>query len=258
MQRQSSDLIAVTLVAVLSAALILITTTIPILRLVCALPLVLVLPGYAITAACFPTRSLGLAERLLFSLGLSLVVTALAGLALNGSPWGLQAGSWTCVLLGIVVGASAIAWWRRKRNVSAAIASADGHFKLNFHAGLLLGLSVLVTGAAVGLAKIPAPPNNVSGYTLLWMIPAGDGNANDFRLGVTSDEFATTTYHLQVMAGGRLIFEQPKLQLAPGAAWTTRIGLPSDPASSGSVEAVLYRLDNPSVVYRHVKLQRGE
>jgi hypothetical protein len=55
------------------------------------LPLVLVLPGYAVTAALFPNRSLGVPERLVFSLGLSVAIVVLGGLLLNVTPFGVRA-----------------------------------------------------------------------------------------------------------------------------------------------------------------------
>jgi hypothetical protein len=105
---------------------------------------------------------------------------------------------------------------------------------------------------------MPTPPSGVSGYTLLWMVPAGDGNANDFRLGVNSQEFEAATYRLQVNVGGRPLREWPELKLAPGDSWESPIGLPSDRAGAGSVEAVLYRSDDPGTVYRRVELRLGE
>src|SRR3954468_21171576 len=83
-------------------------------RVLVALPFVLVLPGLALTAALFPTGALDVAERLLFSLGLSLAITALGGLVLQLTPWGLRPASWA-LLLGLVTlaaGAAAFLRWR--------------------------------------------------------------------------------------------------------------------------------------------------
>ena len=258
MQRPSNDLIVVIVIAVLSGVVSLLAPAISIVRLVCALPLVLFLPGYAITAACFPQRPLDAVERLLFSLGISLAVTALIGLVLQWTHLSLQASTWAIVLSMTVVAASAIAWLRRKQYAAAEASPASMHSRPSFREGLLLGLAILVTGTAVGIARLPTPPSSVSGYTLLWMVPAGDGNVNDFRLGVSSQEFEATTYRLQVSVDGRLIGEWPELKLAPGDSWESLIGLPSDRAGAGSVEAVLYRSDDPGTVYRRVELRLGE
>jgi uncharacterized membrane protein len=258
MSRQPNDLTVVIVSAVLCAILTQIASAFPLIRLVAALPLVLFLPGYAISVAIFPRRFFGVVERLLLSLGLSLIGVALAGLALYWITVSLQAGTWAIVLSGITVCASAIAWWRRKRTHSIAALPLKPHFNLSLRDSLLLSLAILVVAAAIGLARMPTPPRGVSGYTLVWMIPAGDGNINDYRLGVSSMEFSSVSYRLQVLLDGQVIREWPELRLASGESWETSVELQSNQAGAGSVEAMLYRLDNPDVVYRHVKLQRGE
>jgi uncharacterized membrane protein len=257
MSRHPNDLIAVMAGAVLCALLTQVASAIPVIRLIGAMPLVLFLPGYTITTAAFTRRSLGIPERLLFSLGISLCVVVLTGLALQWTSWGLQAGTWAIVLAGIVVCATAITW-RRRRNQSTEASPLKIHLHLRFQDGLLLGLAILVCVAAIGLARMPTPPKGVSGYTLLWMIPAADGNANDYRLGVNSMEFSTTAFRLEVMVDNQVIREWPDLKFAPGESWETSIVLQDNRAGAGSVEAMLYRLDNPDVIYRQVKLQRGE
>jgi hypothetical protein len=257
MQRPSSDLLAVMIIAALSAALALVLPADSIVRLICALPLVLFLPGYAITAALFPPRSLGVPERLLFSLGLSVIVTALAGLALNLTPWGLQTSTWAIALAAIVLLAGTIAW-RRRQDAAITAVPVDTQFKLRFREGLLLGLAVLVTGTAIGLTRLPVAPDGVAGYTSLWMIPADPGSSNDFRLGLNSSEFTETRYRLQVSVGDQVVQAWPELSLKPGEVWETTIGLRSDQVVSGTIVADLYRLDNPTTIYRHVKLWRGE
>src|SRR5918997_6967724 len=71
-------------------------------------PLVLFLPGYGLTAA-LENRQLSPPERLLFSVGLSLALTVLAGLVLSWTPWGLQRGSWAVLLGGMRLAATLVA-----------------------------------------------------------------------------------------------------------------------------------------------------
>ena len=60
-------------------------------RVVLGLAFVLVAPGYALTAALFPTKDdLLAAERLALCLGLSVAVVPLLGLVLNYTPWGIR------------------------------------------------------------------------------------------------------------------------------------------------------------------------
>jgi len=257
MRRPPNDLLAVMVIAGLSAVLTLVLPANSIARLICALPLVLFLPGYAMTAALFQPRSLGVPERLLFSLGLSVIVTALAGLALNLTPWGLQTSTWAIALAAIVLLAGAIAW-RRWQDTAITSVPVDMKFKLRFRDGLFLGLAVLVTGAAIGLTRLPVAPDGVAGYTSLWMIPANPGSSNDFRLGINSGEFAETRYRVQVSVGDQVVNTWPELSLTPGEAWETTIGLQSNQVVSETITADLYKLDDPKTIYRHVKLWRGQ
>jgi uncharacterized membrane protein len=258
MRQHSNDLFTVMVIAGLSALLVMVMPTNSIVRIIFALPLVFFLPGYAITTALLPRHSFGKAELLLFSLGISVAMTALSGLALNLTAWGLQTSTWAITLAMIVWLASAIAWLRRRQGSPITASQNEILFKLRFRDGLLLGLAVLVTGAAIGLTRLPAAPNDVAGYTLLWMVPVNPGNINGFRLGIDSAEFTETRYRLQVSVGDQVVQEWPELRLKPGETWETTIELQSDQVGPGSIVADLYKLDDPQTIYRHVKVWRGE
>jgi uncharacterized membrane protein len=60
-------------------------------RIALGLVFVLFLPGYVLVAALYPRKDdLDPVERLALSLGLSIAVVPLIGLALNYSPWGIR------------------------------------------------------------------------------------------------------------------------------------------------------------------------
>src|SRR5919205_467104 len=65
-----------------------------VLRPLLAVPLVLFLPGFALTVILFERERLGIPERLMLSVGLSVALTALVGLLLNWTRLGL----WTMSL----------------------------------------------------------------------------------------------------------------------------------------------------------------
>jgi uncharacterized membrane protein len=117
--RRPLDLILVASLAVVTMVATLAGVNQPVARALLALPLVLVLPGYALVAAAFPEAGRSLAERLLYGVGLSLAVAALGGFALNLTPWGLRAEAWATLLGGIALAACAIAWARRRRGDAA-------------------------------------------------------------------------------------------------------------------------------------------
>jgi uncharacterized membrane protein len=61
------------------------------LRMVLVLPALLFIPGYCLIAALFPKDDdIGLGERIMLSIGLSIVVVPLIGLGLNFTPWGIR------------------------------------------------------------------------------------------------------------------------------------------------------------------------
>jgi len=60
-------------------------------RFVLVLPVILFIPGYCLITALFPREGdLNLIERMVLSIGLSIVVVPLIGLGLNFTPWGIQ------------------------------------------------------------------------------------------------------------------------------------------------------------------------
>ena len=81
------------LVNILSALLIVVIVLFPDspARILLGLPFILFFPGYVLICAMFPEKKdLGIFERLALSLGLSIAVTPLIGLALNYTPFGIR------------------------------------------------------------------------------------------------------------------------------------------------------------------------
>jgi uncharacterized membrane protein len=61
------------------------------LRIMLALPIILFIPGYCLIAALFPKNDdIDLIERMVLSIGLSIVVVPLIGLGLNFTSWGIR------------------------------------------------------------------------------------------------------------------------------------------------------------------------
>jgi uncharacterized membrane protein len=223
-------------------------------------PLVLVLPGYALTAAMLPKRALGGPERAVFSLGLSLVIVILGGLVLNWAPFGLQAASWTVFLSGITLGACAVALVRRRgQSISASGWSWAGNIGFTFRQRLLLGLAALIVCGAVAVSIIGAEQQPHPGFTQLWILPAGGANAkNTISLGVSNMESRAMEYRLAVNVDGKVVKEWPSIDLNPNEKWDAVLMLPQlGHASAAKVEADLYRADAPTTIYRHVVLWLG-
>ncbi len=257
MLRQLNDLLIVVAVACLSAVVIVLAPGLPVLRAVCSILLVLVLPGYALAAALLPGRFLDLPQRILFSLGLSLVVAVLTGLILNQLNQPLQLNTWDVVLAVFTIIMALVAAWRKRSLGAQPAAGYPYRFRPSWREGLLLVLALLVAGAALQLARLPTSNPSVSGYTMLWIVPASDGT-NQVRVGVDSQEFTPTRYNLQVLNNGRLLQQWTDVAVEPGNTWQTSIGITTTAPLTNTIEARLYRSDQPDQVYRHVSLVRGE
>jgi uncharacterized membrane protein len=83
-------LVIVWLVTTMAAIYLPILSETPI-RIVLAFPTILFIPGYCFIAALFPKADdIGLAERIMLSIGTSIAIVPLIGLGLNFTPWGIR------------------------------------------------------------------------------------------------------------------------------------------------------------------------
>lgn len=227
----------------------------PALRVVLALPLVLILPGYAITAT-FPRQLGTIPERLLFSVALSLAAAIIGGLVLNWTPWGLQANTWVVWLGGITLAASAIAIAHRREPIMVPNGSASTRIAPRDVVLIMLTATILLI--AIGVARTPATQQNPQGYTAMWALPASDTDRDTIQLGLRNLEFSATAYHLQIIVDGTLVREWPMIKLEQGQEWKSTIRLPTVQSGIGKTELLLFRRDAPNDVYRSTVLWRGQ
>lgn len=234
-------------------------------RAVMAVLLVFCLPGYAITFALFPRHRFGLVERLLLAISASVSVAIVGGLILNLLPWGLQASSWLVLLSGVTLVAGVVAWMRTPNRPLAAsfkVSRLPAYLHtlaagVGFTVGhtLLIGLAALVIGLTWSIAHTPAPAQGLQGYTLLWLLPAEANQPPAVRLGIRSSEFMPTNYKLQLTMNQQLVHEWPVITLKPNTEWDGRLALTPQQLNSATIEAKLYRLDQPATIYRQVVLR---
>ena len=86
------------------------------LRIILALPLILFIPGYVLLAALFPdSTDIDAIERVVLSIGTSIVITPLIGLCLNFTPWGIRLDPLIISLTVVIVVLVTIAGIRRTR-----------------------------------------------------------------------------------------------------------------------------------------------
>lgn len=257
MNHRSVDIFGVVAITIIAIALAFVLPPNWVPGRILSLPLVLVLPGYALTAAALPEQARGVPERLAFSLGLSLAIVILSGLLLNLMPFGLRSSSWAVLLGSITLGASVVALVRRRgQSTSASGWLRVGSVGFTFRQGVLLGLAVIVVGGAVAVSIIGTEHQPYPGFTQLWILPASEANAkNAVQLGINNKELTVMEYSLVVNVNGKVVKEWFSIGLSPNEKWGATLVLPqAGHASAARVEADLYRADAPTTIYRHVVL----
>ena len=262
MLRRNLDLVAVTILVFTGLLAAVLTGVSPLIRGLLGVPLIIALPGYALTAALIPDRgALGRTERTILGVGMSIVTVILVALGLNQ----LQAGI-TSVTVALSVGAITllcvvVAAVRRRREptLSAADPGEDDdseHEASKPFGPELLALAVILTVGAVfvgvlGTVQAPQP-----GFTQLWML---DGSApNTIQVGIRNNEGSPLQYRLEIETQGQIL-RSSQIDLAAGQETLQTINLPALSGSSPqTVTARLYRLDLTSATapYRTTLLWR--
>jgi uncharacterized membrane protein len=248
--RINRDLAAVVVSALVCAAVV-VAVPITAVRAVFAVPLCLVLPGYALTSAIFAHRRVGGPRDLMLVLALSLTELVIGSLALDAVPGGLRIGSWTALLVIVVVVPSAVAL--RRRDPATARRRWQLAVRLRARDVVLLVIAVVLAGGALALSRTPLKARNAIGYTQFWMIAGGTPRAPSVQIGVLNAQQHPTTYKVTLATGaGAPTVIDPALTLTPGTSREVTIPLaPSAPRVRTPVTARLYRTGS-AAVYRQV------
>ncbi|MDO8673775.1 MAG: DUF1616 domain-containing protein, partial [Dehalococcoidia bacterium] len=204
--------------------------------------LALVLPGYALSAATLPV--LQRVERLLLSLGLSLVIDVLSGLLLFFTPWGLRPDSWALSLGGITLIGVLVAGIRRGLVPSY---SPPAWPKLETKSLVNLELTLAILLGTAYAASFGAQQQDV-GFTQLWAVPTATRDAYTIQLGIGNQENAATTYSLSVESNKELIRRWDVIELDPDETWSVRLVLPANQALP--IRVALFRSERPDEPYR--------
>jgi uncharacterized membrane protein len=220
---------------------------------VLVIPLVVVLPGFAITAALFRRSLLTTVEQVLLSLGLSLALVVLSGFVLDWTFWGLQTVSWAILLGSITLIVGGIAFFRYRRNPAPPVSRISLQLNwLNLRPLILFTLAGLIVVAALVVTRNGALNQSTPGFTQLWLLPESTVNQGQLRLGFNNQEGTVETYRLQVNNGSTNLQEWATITLKPSEQWETTFTLPAGLPSGEKIEASLYKANAPDTVYREV------
>ena len=174
----------------------------------------LVLPGYAISSAIFNTAIWPVAERVLLSTGLSIVVTILGGMLINLSPMGLTTSAWGVFLGGVTVCGALIALmrlrndWASSRLAFTQTAPAITDTSRYFSSTLLVRVMALLSAVALVVAIFVAVSSaqsaaSSSGFTQLWILPSSE--VTTVQVGIRNEEQQSERYSLQIAASGATV-----------------------------------------------------
>lgn len=219
-------------------------------RVPLALPLVLVLPGYATVTALFAPDTLRAPERIMLSLSLSIVAAILTGLAVDIAGFKLLAAPWIELLAAVTLVATATAIARgneRPLSLPGPLPRLRAHEWL----ALLAALVLLAAAAAIGFRPLP-PPAKTQGTVAFGLLEAPGGRAG-VCVSVINEEFHANSYRVVVSVPGRANRTLTTTRLDPGATWNREVAVgPGFP----DVTARLYRGSAPSRAYRNTSLPK--
>jgi uncharacterized membrane protein len=273
MRIKNLDLIVAICVVALNGAWTQVPNRPVLIGIILVLPLTFMLPGYTLTQILLRRRSsdqlyasprelmlrsrlkqgpsVGIVDKIVLSLGLSLAIDVLVGFGLNILPGGLQASSWALALGLLTTVFALLAAFLRHKNSAVRTARAAG-FHVTISNGLLLGLAVVVASASVWLAII-RPLNPQPSFTQLWMLPAKNNDCS-VSIGIQSFETTSVTYRLVMTINDTQTNNWSSIILSPQQKWSQSVAATSVNANNLHIQALLYRADKPDTIYRNVHI----
>lgn len=270
MRLKNLDLIGAMLIVVINVVCIWLPDRPLIVGIILGLPLVLVLPGYTLTQALFPMRSLdstgdlvlrpilklgqpvSAVDHIILSLGLSLAIDIMMGFALNILPIGLQGRSWA-ISLGVVIALFALLTAFRRRKALRQIRKILWPH-ITVYDYILFGLAIIVATGAIW-SSILRPPQPQPSFAQFWMLPSSQSsNSCAVQLGLQSHETTSVSYRIVMKVNGTQLKSWPLIVMNPQKEWDQSISLASVIQGSSDIEAQLYRVDMPEQTYQDVHL----
>ncbi len=225
------------------------------LATVALLPLVFILPGYALSAMLFPRGTIGRDLRLVLTIVLSLATIALGGLILHLVAV-LERGTFIG-LLAIVTCAAALVAVNGRQGMRTERSRRSGWPRPSIGLSLALGAAIGLAGAAIAIASAGAHHQiDEARFSGLWLVPQGGSRVPPDEppvlVGFRNQEGETVDYRLVVRQGEAEI-DTWKVRLGDGKEWETT--LPADQLRPGTLVASLHWSGRPQ---RRVSVELGE
>lgn len=245
------DLTAVAGLAVAGLVLAVVPLPGPI-RTAALLPLLLVLPGYALSAALFRPGEITRQLRAVLSVAFSLSAAALGGLVVQLFV-GLDRTVWAALLAGVTVAAAAIALDRRD---AMPADSEDVRIRVPRLGAVTLAAILIATaiaGGAIALARDGvAQQRSEAHFSSLWLVPGDSSAGGPAEVGVLNHEGKAVSYRVVVREGDWTI-KRWRVHLGSDQSWRAELAAS---AISGTAPLVA-RLDRGGRPYHRVSVPIG-
>lgn len=201
-------------------------------------PLVLFLPGYALAANVFAPKTVGITERGVYAVVLSIAITAVGGLVIQLA-LGLGREVWAIFLAGVTLYASLRILVDGQSDPLPVPSSVSWRIPLAAVIFVLAGViaALAVISAGEGLRDAQAKIR----FTDFWLLPGARPGAetDDLSVGLRSHEGQPRRYALELTRDGEVLAEED-VRLRAGEKWEKSFAVSAAPRGV-PVVAVLNR-----------------
>ena len=192
-------------------------------RFLLGVPFLLFVPGYVLVFALFPfkrqRKSISFVERIALSLGASVAIVPLVGLALNYSPWGINLQPLLLLMIVFIFGVGVVAFYRwfvtvPEERFCVSVDVSFPSFENKVDKVLTLVLAVLMITSVVLLVYVIVVPRVGERFTEFSILGV-NGTADQYPqnlsirknassvnvsviIGITNHEYRDITYTVQV------------------------------------------------------------
>ena len=264
MQKKNNYILLGINILALILILIIAFLSINVLRIILGLPLVLFFPGYTLLAALFPRKgTMEGTERFALSLGVSIAVVLLIGLALNYTSWGIKLYPLLISIFIFIFIMSAIAWYHGRgflvESNSAPAASAKQSSIQSFWSSqtlrnkiFIVVLTLLILGTLGTVGYVISIPKSQDKYSEFYVLDA-QGNAESYpstvsleqnievNLGIVNHENQPTVYKIEMNINGANAGNIGPFNLNNEETWEQLVNVtPTQVGSNQKVEFLLY------------------
>ncbi len=227
----------------------------------------LLLPGYALSRVLFGVGRVQIAERLLLSVSLSILICMAVTFLLHWWPTGITPYGWARALWLAVALCSVLASLRsilppaREPPLLPVGAAATGLLPVRprWYGPMQIGVAILAAGlllSTISFGIRSAQQQPYPGFTQLWVLPDRADPAR-FEIGIGNFEGTELGYRLEVYANDQVHARWSQLVVPDSATLTTTLRLREPLAYNEYLTVVVYRQDAPTQAYRQVRLWRN-